>query len=44
MTFDEYKKEWLGKRVRETVALGYQCVALAKHYAKLVDGNKLKVF
>jgi len=37
MTFDEYKKEWVGKRVQETAKLGYQCVALAKHYAKLVD-------
>lgn len=44
MTFDDFKKEWVGKKVRETISLWYQCVALVKHYAKLVDGNTLKKF
>lgn len=44
MTFDDFKKEWVGKKVRETISLGYQCVALVKHYAKIADGNTLKKF
>lgn len=44
MTFDEYKKERVGKRVRETEKLGYQCVAQVKHFAKLVHWQNIGTF
>lgn len=44
MTFDEYKKEREWKRVRESVSLGYQCVASVKHFADLVHGHTLWSF
>ena len=38
MTHKEYIKSFLWSKVRETIKLGYQCVAQAKDYCKKVRG------
>ena len=44
MTHEQFLDKWLGNKYRETVALGYQCVALLKLYAKEVQDMALWSF
>lgn len=44
MTYDEFKKERLGKRYKENDILWYQCVALVKLFCRYVHNIKLKNF
>lgn len=44
MTFDDYKKKWVGKRIDYDGAYGFQCVDQARHFTEQVHGVKIKAF